>query len=97
MKNIAEPMPSTILSKKLNVMNNVGVGIIVTNLQLCVCVHEWVCACVCVCVRVCACVRQCVHTCVGGMFVLLSKLQTSAISSNSSFHCMPGSAFCLIG
>ena len=37
---IAVPAPSTILSKMLNVMNNVGVGIMDTNLILCVSVQR---------------------------------------------------------
>jgi len=35
--NIAVPMPSVILSKKLNIMNVTGVGIIDTNLHMSVC------------------------------------------------------------
>ena len=36
---IAVPIPSTVLNKKLNTMNNVGVGIMDRNLY-CVCVYD---------------------------------------------------------
>ena len=36
---IAVPTPSIVLSKKLNTMNNVGVGIMDKNLCVCVCMH----------------------------------------------------------
>ena len=38
---IAVPIPSTVLSKKLNTMNDVGVGIMDKN--LCVCVYMCIC------------------------------------------------------
>ena len=53
--NIAVPIPSIILSRKLNVMNDAREGIMDTNLMCMYVVCVRVCVCVCVCV-VCVCV-----------------------------------------
>ena len=37
---------------------------IMTNLNVCVCVHACLCVCVCACMRVCLCVYVCVFVCV---------------------------------
>ena len=77
-KYIAVPTPSTILSKKLNTINDAAEGIMDTNL-LCVCV----CVCVCVCGWVGGWVRVCVHLCVCmsvGVLCKCAKLRSYYLS-----------------
>ena len=54
---MAVPIPSTVLNKKLNTTNNVGLGIMDRNLYVCVCMT------VCMCMHAKEYVLECVRVC----------------------------------